>query len=268
MLVPAWAAADERAVDPALEQRLVPDDYRVSIVHRLLREHLQSPSLKHIKDPYIVATLAGEIVRKLDRGNSAWLKRTALREQLVAAAIPCWIPTEDLRDHLNRMEGPRLTTTDVAQRLRAFEEETYTEFAREYHKEGCLALYAAEKAQGTEMPAIVGALRDHVEEEDERLRRERDAQYQARKESDRAAAEQRLQSGADCKWTPWQNTKTMFCRVNGRLFCLSAAADKRFELHRVNTLEGDAGPLLGRYLGRREATKAVEQIAYQVEPGR
>jgi hypothetical protein len=246
----------------------MPEDERVSIVHRLLREHLQSPSLRHIKDPYIVSTLAHTIVRKLDRGNSSWLKWTAPREQLVKAAVPCWIPTEDLRDHLNRMEGPVLSLSDVAQRLRAFEEETYTDYAREAFKPGCLAVYAAEKAQGTEMPAIVGVLRDHIEREDERLRLEQKAAYEARRESERFAAEQRLLSGADCKWTPWRQSKTLFCRVNARLYRLAPAADKRLELYRVDTPEDGGGRLLGRYLGRGDATKAVQQIAYQSEPTR
>jgi hypothetical protein len=243
----------------------VPDDDRVEIVHRSLREHLQSPSLRHIKDPAIVATLARTIVRKLDRGNSAWLKWTAPRELLVRAAVPCWVPTEDLRDHLDRMEGPNLTLSDVAQRLRAFEEETYTDYAREAFRSGCLAIYDSEKALGTEMPAIIGVLRDHIEHAEDRLRSEQKAENEARREGERLAAEQRLLSGADCKWTPWQQGKAVFCRVNARLYRLTPAVDKRLELHRVELIDEGGGRLLGRYLGRADATKTVQQIAYRSE---
>jgi hypothetical protein len=56
-------------------------------------------------------------------------------------------------------------TTDVAQRLKAFEEEAYSEYPKEELQSGCLALYEKEKAAGTELPAIIGLLRDHVERE-------------------------------------------------------------------------------------------------------
>jgi hypothetical protein len=41
--------------------------------------------------------------------------------------------------------------------------------------------------------------------------------------------------------------------------------DKRWNLYRIVNLE-DAGVLLGTYQGRREASKALEQIAYEPEP--
>jgi len=81
-----------------------------------------------------------------------------MREELAKAAAICWIPTEDLRVFLNRLPGPALTHTDVVQRLRAFWEEPWAEYPDEELKAGCLALYEREKAFGTELPAIIGAL--------------------------------------------------------------------------------------------------------------
>ncbi len=74
------------------------EDDRIDTVKRLLFEHMKSPSLRHIKDPYMLIKLAQEIVRKLDRGNSPWTKWTGPREQLLKSATACWIPTGDLRD--------------------------------------------------------------------------------------------------------------------------------------------------------------------------
>jgi hypothetical protein len=163
------------------------------------------------------------------------------------------------------MEGPKLSFSDVEQRLKAFADERYSEYPRDELREGCLAVYEAEKALGTEMPAIVGVLRDHIEKEEERLSQEQDALFRQLREAEAAAAEQRLLSGADCRWTPQKGTKDVFCRVNGRLFRLTTTSDKRVELYRAEGLEAGKGTLLGRYLKRGDATKAVAQIAYQPE---
>ena len=64
-----------------------------------------------------------------------------------------------------------------------------------------MQLYEREKAAGTELPAIIGLLRDHVEREEERIRVERGEAHRLRSEQDRIAREQRLLSGADCNWT-------------------------------------------------------------------
>ncbi len=241
------------------------EDDRVDTVKRLLSEHMKSPSLRHIKDPYMLIKLAQDIVKKLDRGNSPWTKWTGPREQLVESATACWIPIGDLQDHLNRMEGPKLSLSDVEQRLKAFAEERYSEYPRDELRAGCLAVYEAEKALGTDMPAIVGVLRDYIEKEEERLRLEQDAHFRQLRQAEAAAAEQRLLSGADCRWTPQKGTKDVFCRVNGRLFRLTITSDKRVELYRAEGLEAGKGTLLGRYLKRGDATKAVAQIAYQPE---
>jgi hypothetical protein len=53
-------------------------------------------------------------------------KRFGPRETLLKSAAGCWIPVEALQEFLNGMPGPALTKTDVAQRLRAFEDEGYS----------------------------------------------------------------------------------------------------------------------------------------------
>lgn len=153
------------------------------------------------------------------------------------SATACWIPIGDLQDHLNRMEGPKLSFSDVQQRLKAFADERYSEYPRDELQEGCLAVYEAEKALDTEMPAMVGVLRNHIEKEEERLRHEQDARFRQLSEAEAAAAEQRLISGADCRWTPQKETEDVFCRVNGRLFRLTITSDKRVELYRSENLE-------------------------------
>ncbi|AWI62463.1 hypothetical protein AB395_00006841 (plasmid) [Sinorhizobium fredii CCBAU 45436] len=67
--------------------------------------------------------------------------------------------------------------TDVAQRLREFEEDPYTNYPNDDLRDGCLAIFAQEKAEGTELPAIIGLLSEHVEREEERIRLEREARY-------------------------------------------------------------------------------------------
>ncbi|ASY58300.1 hypothetical protein SS05631_c33860 [Sinorhizobium sp. CCBAU 05631] len=174
---------------------------------------------------------------------------------------------QDLRDYLNDLPGPNLTMTDVAQRLRAFEEEPYASYPNDELKDGCLALFAKEKAEGTELPAIIGLLSEHIEHEEERLRLERTEQYKHMREQERLAAEQRLLSGADCKWTQLGRAPQWYCRTNGRTYRLTPTSDKRWDLHRVNAPTADEkGQHIGRYGGRGDATKVVAQIAYQAEP--
>ena len=97
------------------------------------------------------------------------------------------------------MAGPRLTTTDVSQRLRAFDEESYASYPNEERQAGYLAVYTADKAECTDMPAIVGLLQKHVERAEERLRLEHDQRWRKRAEDDRIALARRFLSGADCK---------------------------------------------------------------------
>lgn len=241
------------------------DDERISAVKDLLFQYVRSPSLRHIRDLYSVHRLAVDIVRRVDRGNSVWKKWDDQREALLKSALSCWIPIQDLRDFLNGMPGPALTTADVLGRLKAAEEEQL-EFPNEELRDGCLALYEKEKAEGTELPAIVQLMRDHLEREEERVRQEQEERRKRWLEEDRAGREQRLLSGADCTWTQLRNSVFWHCRLNGRTYRLSPTNDKMWHLHRVDTVaEDQEGVLLGKYQRRGDATKAVKQMAYQPE---
>jgi hypothetical protein len=153
----------------------------------------------------------------------------------------------------------------VAQRLRAFCEEPWAEYPNEDLKAGCLALYEIEKAQRTGLPAIIGALREYIELEEDRLSRERDETYRRNREAERVRLEEKFLSGADSGWTPVKGSVDLYCRRNGRAFRISRGKDKRWKLYRINSLE-DAGDLLGTYQGRADANKALQQIACQPEP--
>jgi hypothetical protein len=243
------------------------EDERIWAVKEILFDYVKSPSLRHIRDPHSVSRLAREIVKRLDQGNSIWRKWDGQREILLKSAVPCWIPIEDLRDFLNRMSGPALTTTDVAQRLKAFEEEDYSEYPQEELMAGCLALYERERAQGTELPAIIGLLRDHVDHEEERLRIEQEERYRQSREEDRIKREQRLLSGADCNWTQLPNSPSWHCRTNGRTYRLSPTKDKMWNLYRVtSTVDNEEGALIGKYRARGDATKVVKDMAFKPEP--
>jgi hypothetical protein len=242
------------------------DDERVWEVRRILDDYLKSPSLRHIRDPHSVLGAAKSIVKCLDRRTGVWQKWEGEREALLKAAVGCWIPIEDLRGYLNAMPGPSLTNTDVAQRLRAFEEEPYAEYPDDELKQGCLDLFAMEKAEGTELPAIIGALSEHLQRERERQGQEREARYKAMRDRERAAGEQRLLSGADCKWTQLGKSREWYCRSNGRTYRLTPTMDKRWDLHRVETPSPEEkGDLIGRYGGRGDATKVVAKVAYHSE---
>lgn len=242
------------------------EDDRVYTVQKLIQEHLKSPSLRHIRDGYAVQKLAADIVRRLDHRGRLWEKWEGQREPLLKAAAATWIPIEDLRDQLNRMPGPGLTLTDVEERMRAFHEEPYTPLPKDELRESCLAIYEREKAEGTEIVAIVGALQAHVEREEERLRREFEENYRRRQEEARLELEQRFLSGADCKWTPISRSKELYCRINGRSYRLAPVANKQLRLQRTASHEDQDGILIGTYGSRRDATKALEQVAYSPEP--
>ncbi len=243
------------------------EDERVWAVRQLLFDYVKSPSLRHIRDPHSVIRLAQQIVKAIGRGNSIWKKWDGQREVLLKSALGCWVPIEDLRDFLNRMPGPALTTTDVVQRLKAFEEEEFYSYPKEELQAGCLALYTKEKAEGTELSAIIGLLREYVEREEERLRNEQNQRHQEWRERDRVAREQRLLSGADCGWTQLPKSLHWYCRKNGRTYRLSPANEKMWNLYRVNAVsDEEKGVLLGTYRQRGDATKAIKQIAYKPEP--
>jgi hypothetical protein len=240
------------------------NDRIYAVAHKLF-DYVKSPSLRHIRDPHSIQKLAKEIVQATDRASSIWEKWEGSREELAKAAGVCWVPAEDLRTFLNRLPGPVLTITDVAQRLRAFYEEPYSHYPNDDLKAGCLAFYEAEKVQGTELPAIIGALQEYIELEEERLRLEREQTYRRNQEEERIRRQQRLLAGADCGWTQIDKSEVFYCRRNGRAFRVARGKDKRWNLYRIKTQE-DAGALLGTYQGRREASGALEKIAYEAEP--
>jgi uncharacterized protein YbaR (Trm112 family) len=72
--------------------------------------------------------------------------------------------------------------------------------------------------QGTEMRAIVGALQEHIEREEDRLRREREEYWRRLKAEERVKLERRFLSGADCGWTAIEKSEALYCRRNGRAF--------------------------------------------------
>ncbi|WP_244480265.1 hypothetical protein [Rhizobium sp. Root1220] len=240
------------------------EDDRARTVKHILDDYMQSPSLRHLRDPTSLLKVAEAIVKRLDRENGIWQKWEGEREALLRSAVGCWIPVEDLRGYLNRMPGPSLTMTDVAQRLRAFEEEPYTLYPDDDLKDGCLSVFAREKAEGTELPAIIRLLSEHVEQERERLQLERQARRKSLRMQERIAAEQRLLSGADCKWTQLGKTPNWYCRSNGRTYRLTPTNDKRWDLYEVESPSADEmGDFIGTYGARGAATKAVTQVAYQ-----
>lgn len=238
---------------------------RQSEVRRLLFRHLESPSLRHLRDPKQVDRLAEEIVSAVDRTHPLWSKWDAARGELLKAAAKTWIPIADLVTFLNSLPGQRLTNTDVAQRLRAFQEEPYANlFPDERVKDGCLAVYAAELEAGTEFPAVVGALQEFADEEERRLDHEHRENWKVAQAAERLALERRFLSGADCKWTPLECSKAVFMRRNGRAFRLSPTKEKRWELHRIEEPR-DAGSLLGTYATRSAANKVIDKIAFEPE---
>ena len=140
----------------------------------------------------------------------------------------------------------------------------YTSHPNDELKDGCVALYQSEKAQGTEMRAIIGVLQELIDREEERLRLEREQNWRRLKEEERIKLEQRLLSGADCGWTAIAKSDVLYSRRNGRAFRISQGKNKRWTLYRIKDV-GDEGNQLGTYQSRREANKALEKIAYAPE---
>ncbi len=240
---------------------------RASAIMNLLTDYVKSPSMRHIRDTGALHRLALDIVRRLERTDSLWRKWNGPREDLARLAQPCWIPVADLRDALNEYLGPPLTNTDVAQRLEAFWLDGLEKLPDDDLKDGCLEIYQREKAEGTEMRAIIGRLRMHIEDEDIRMWKEHRERSEKRLEERKQAAQDRLNSGADCPWTQRPKSKHLYCRRNGRLYRLSPTNDDgRVRLFRVQQIDDDErGDVLGLYQSRGDAAKAVKEIAYRPE---
>ena len=241
------------------------DNDRAEAVRSLLFEYVESPSLRHLRDVRSIDRLVRRIIQAVVREPSVWKKWEGEREALLRAAALCWVPFEGLRRFLNSLPGPALTVSDLAQRLRAVHEEPYSKYPDEALREGCLALYEREVADGTEMPAIIGALQEFVEEESNRLRCEAEAEYRQRQKEARDALECRFLSGADCKWTPIGGSKALYKRMNGRAYRLAPNKGKRWDLFRIETVD-DPGERVGTYGSRGDASKAMAKLAYEAEP--
>ncbi|MCW3476269.1 hypothetical protein [Limobrevibacterium gyesilva] len=243
------------------------DDQRLHAVFTLLREHVASPSLRHIRDPGQLSKVATKILKTLDGARDPWRKWPSARDTLIRKASGCWIPIEDIHAALAELPGPPLTKSDVTGRLLALWEEGLDR-PEETYRTGCEALYVKEKTAGTELAAIVELMNDRVGEEIGR-RFKQDWEERARRRAEiKEAAELAFLSGSDSKWIRIETSSDLYCRVNGRTYRLTRAPDKKLELRRVQSLEDAAGRLIGRYQGRPDATKAVEQVAYQPEPRR
>jgi len=77
--------------------------------------------------------------------------------------------------------------------------------------------------------------------------------------------ERRFRSGADCGWTSVDRSRALCCRRNGRAFRIEQDKEKRWKLYRIASFE-DKGILLGTYLGRGDANKVLQKLAYEPEP--
>jgi hypothetical protein len=69
-----------------------------------------------------------------------------------------------------------------------------------------LAIYEKEKSEGTDLPAILGLVNDYCFEQWGRPHAEQQERRQRLRDEERLACEQRLLSGADCKWTQLQRS--------------------------------------------------------------
>jgi len=239
---------------------------RIDTIRRLINEHNKSPSLRQIRDPVAIYKLASDIVRRMDRSTSVWQKWEGAREQLARAAVPCWIPIEDLLEELNRLPGGRLTKTDVEQRLLAIIEEPYEAYPNDKLREGCLALYEKEKAMGTEMVATIGSIRDYVASEEERQRYERQQRWRAQQAEEREMRVALFRAGADCPWTPLDGSKELYRRINGRAYRATPTADKLWLLHRIHSVNDPKPMQIGKYKRRGDINKLLTTMAYEDEP--
>lgn len=245
----------------------MPEERREDIVRSVIAQYVNTRPITQIRDWFGLATVSREVVKRLEAESSIWRKWSLPREALAKSAVGCWVPLEDLRAFLNDMPGPVLSPTDVAQRLRVFCEEDCEE-PNEALREGCLAIYEEEKAQDTELAAIIGRLREHVDREETRLIHARWDQQKREAEERRLALEQSFLAGEDCKWTAVAGSEAVYCRVNGRAYRLGPKEGRSRSLFRISTIDDSNPRLVGNYENRTHATKAVSEMAYQPEPRR
>jgi hypothetical protein len=72
----------------------------------------------------------------------------------------------------------------------------YGWFTSEDVKASSLAPYEAENTQQTKMPAIIGALQEHIDAEEERLSRQREESWRRQREEGRIRKRQLFEAGA------------------------------------------------------------------------
>ena len=82
-------------------------DERLRVVEGLLFDHVTHPSQRHVRDGWAVYVLAKEIIEKLDHRTGIWRKWNEERETLLKSATQCWIPTDTMREYLQRHAGSR-----------------------------------------------------------------------------------------------------------------------------------------------------------------
>jgi hypothetical protein len=227
-----------------------------------LADYVRSPSLQHIRDPNQLQKLARDIVRILDRAGSVWTKWEGTREDVIKAASPCWIPDDDLHKHLNFLPGPPLTLCQAA--VASSLGRTVGNLPRR-RTQGWLPCPL--RSRSGAFIAIVGAIREHIELEEERLRREREDAYRKFREEEQLKRKRRFAAGADVGWTSIDGTDALYCRRNGRSFRIVPSKDKRWQLYRITDQE-EGGELLGLYGNRTDANRALGKIAYAPENGR
>lgn len=244
-------------------------DQRTSNVHRLLADHVRSPSLRHIRDPHFLTKLALKIVKSLDSDGSVWRKWEGPRDTVISSALDCWIPNDDMLAFLNTLPGQPLTMTDLEQRMRHLIEVEYIASPEPDLQAECLEIYQAEKSAGTEMPAIIGRLSAYVAAQWQRLKDARRKEEEDRLEAARLERERRLLSYGDCPWTQIKGSKCFYCRKNGRVFQLKPNSDKSWNMYRVFAVDdSEVGEMIGRYRTRADANKVVAKAAYEPEPWR
>lgn len=240
---------------------------RPLIVYRLLLDYVKSPSLTHIRSAHGLEKLSVDIVKDLDRSAGLFQKWDGLREEFLQTALDCWLPIPDLLEYLNGLPGPPLTRTDLVQRMRYMIEEEYISTPEPLIREECEAIYAEEKAAGTEFPAIAWRISEHIGQQSARIRELHRQAEAAKRDEARLAREAKLLSHADCPWTQIKGSRCTYIRKSGRLFRLTTNSDNSFTLHQVDEVRDDLpGDYIGRYRTRGEASNTVSKILSEPEP--
>ena len=213
--------------------------------YRLIWEHTQSPSIRHMRDPKVLDRLVRDIVAVFTERRAIWRKWSEEREKFVLSlqAGHCWAPIDDIGTYLNEMPGPILTPVDVEQRLR--DQDALWEIPEVDLREWCEAFYLDEESRGTELPAIIHAMQDYVAAEHvRRMNHERDERRRRRDEVQKTK-EYLFYSGADCGWTRLGESPDRVCRINGRLYRVEITGTKRRHLHRVTSVADRPGFSIG-----------------------